>query len=223
MIPVDKTQLFESLSTQDVPFLLDLLSKAYDQMSLDQRRRVFGNLVKKPPPEPVDGEVLLGEVENFRRESLAGAYYEPFDVNSKNWTYIPEETREWFERLGDLLNASCRLTAQGDHLHAVACFGILYELIGTMERGEEVVFGDEIGSWMIPGDEKQYVASYVTSLAATATPEEFTAAALPLVQRDRWQSFATQAYPAAIQAANEAQRTHLEAEIKRQNVPTGPQ
>jgi len=63
----------------------------------------------------------------------------------------------------------------------------------------------------------------MTSLAATATPEEFTAAAFPLIQRDRWQSFATQAYPGAIQAANEAQRTHLEAEIKRQNVPTGPQ
>ena len=62
----------------------------------------------------------------------------------------------------------------------------------------------------------------MTSLAATATPEEFTAVALPLLQRDRWQSFATQAYPAAIQAANGAQRTHLEAEIKRQNVQTGP-
>jgi hypothetical protein len=222
VIPVEKKRLFKSLSTQDVPFLLDLLSRAYDQMGLDQRQRVFGNLVKKPPPESVDGEVLLGEVENFRRESLAGAYYKPFDVNSKNWTYIPEETREWFERLGDLLKASCCLTAQGDHLHAVACFGILYELIGTVERGEEIAFGDEIGSWMIPGDEKQYVAAYVTSLAVTATPEKFTAAALSLIQRDRWQSFATQAYPAAIQAAKEAQRTHLEADIKRQNIHTEP-
>ena len=56
-----------------------------------------------------------------------------------------------------------------------------------------------------------------------AINEGFTAAALPLIHRDRWQSFATQAYPAAVQAANEAQRTHLEAEIKRQNVQTGPQ
>ena len=31
----------------------------------------------------------------------------------------------------------------------------------------------------------------------------------------------TQAYPAAIRAANEAQRAHLEAEIERQNVRTG--
>jgi len=26
-----------------------------------------------------------------------------------------------------------------------------------MERGEEIVFADEYGSWMIPGDEKTFV------------------------------------------------------------------
>jgi hypothetical protein len=218
---MDKTHLFQFLSTRDVSFLLDLLSTAYDQMDRDQRRWVFGELVAKLPPALVDGEVLLDEVEEFRRESLAEVYYAPFDINSKNWTHIPEETEEWFERLGDLLQATCQLTAQGDHLHAVACFGILYELVDAMERGEEIVFADEIGSWMIPGDEKQYIAAYMTSLAVTATPEEFTAAALPLIRRDSWQSFATQAYPSAIRAANEAQKAFLEAEIQRQNIRTG--
>jgi hypothetical protein len=217
---MDKTQLFQFLSTQAASSLLDLLSTAYDQMNIDQRRWVFGKLVDELPPAPVDGEVLLDEVELFQRESLAGIYYEPFDINSKNWTYIPEETEEWFERLGDLLKASCQLTTQGDHLHAVACFGILYELIDTMERGEEIVFGDEIGSWMIPGDEKQYIAAYMTSLAATTTPEEFTAAALPLIRRDSYHSFAAQAYLSVVRTANEAQKAHLEVRIQRQNIRT---
>jgi hypothetical protein len=217
---MDKTQLFQFLSTQAASSLLDLLSTAYDQMNIDQRRWVFGKLVDELPPAPVDGEVLLDEVELFQRESLAGIYYEPFDVNSKNWTYVPEETKEWFKRLGDLLKASCQLTTQEDHLHAVACFGILYELIDTMERGEEIVFGDEIGSWMIPGDEKQYIAAYMTSLAATTTPEEFAAAALPLIRRDSHHSFAAQAYPSVIRTANEAQKAHLEVEIQRQNIRT---
>jgi hypothetical protein len=217
---MDKTQLFQFLSTQAASSLLDLLSTAYDQMNIDQRRWVFGKLVDELPPAPVDGEVLLDEVELFQRESLAGIYYEPFDINSKNWTYIPEETEEWFERLGDLLKASCQLTTQGDHLHAVACFGILYELIDTMERGEEIVFGDEIGSWMIPGDEKQYIAAYMTSLAATTTPEEFAAAALPLIRRDSYHSFAAQAYPSAVRTANEAQKAYLEVEIQCQNIRT---
>ena len=36
---------------------------------------------------------------------------------------------ECFEEIGDYLKASLQLTAQGNHLHAVACFGMLYELI----------------------------------------------------------------------------------------------
>jgi hypothetical protein len=207
---MDRTQLFQFLSTQDSSVLLDLLSAAYDEMNRDQRQAVFGQRVRTLPPAPVDGKVLLNEIELFRRESLAEVYYAPFDINSKNWMDVPEETEEWFERIGDLLKASCQLTAQGDHLHAVACFGILYELIDAMESGEEIVFGDEIGSWMIPGNEKQYIVAYMTSLAATATPEEFTAAATPLIRRDSRHGFATQAHTSAIRAANEAQRAHLE-------------
>ncbi len=218
---MDKIRLFEFLSDQDSSVLLDLLSTAYDEMNYDQRQAVFGRHARALPPAPVDGEVLLDEVEQFRRETLAGVYYAPFNINSKNWMHVPEETKEWFERLGDLLQASAQLTTRGDHLHAVVCFGVLYELIDAMEMGEEIVFGDEIGSWMIPGDEKQYIAAYMTSLAATATPEEFTAAALPLIRRDTWRSFVTQAYASAIRAANEDQRAHLEAEIQRQKIQTG--
>ncbi len=122
---------------------------------------------------------------------------------------------------GESVWYSRQLTAQGDHLHAVACFGILYELIDAMESGKEIVFGDEIGSWMTPGDEKQYVAAYMTSLAATATPEEFTTEALPLIRRDSWQSFAIQAYASAIRAAAETQRARLEAKVQRQKIWTG--
>jgi hypothetical protein len=82
------------------------------------------------------------------------------------------------------------------------------------------VFGDEIGSWMLPGDERQYIAAYMTSLAATATPEEFTAVALSLIRRDSWHSFAAQAYASAIDAASEAQKAHLEAETRRQKIRT---
>jgi hypothetical protein len=218
---MDKTQLLQFLSTQEATVLLDLLSVAYDEMSRDQQQVVFGRYVRALPPAPVEGEALLTEVEEFRRESLTGVYYAPFDINSKNWMHVPDETEEWFERLGNLLNATTQLTAQGDHRHAVACFSVLYELIGAMERGDEIVFGDEIGSWMIPGDEKQYVAAYMTSLVVTATPEEFTAAALPLIQRDSWQSFASQAYTSAMRVANGAQRTYLEAEIRGRKIKTG--
>jgi hypothetical protein len=91
-----------------------------------------------------------------------------------------------------------------------------------MESGEEIVFADEFGSWMIPGDEKEYVTAYMTSLAATMGPEEFTEAAIPLIRRDGWQSLSAQAYKSAISAADEEQRERLEAEVRRQEIRTEP-
>jgi hypothetical protein len=62
----------------------------------------------------------------------------------------------------------------------------------------------------------------MTSLAAVASPEEFAAVAIPILRRDSYQSFWTQAYASAIRAADEAQRVYLEAEIQRQNIRTKP-
>lgn len=217
---MDRGRLFEALADEEPSVLLDLLEKAYDEMKIDQRNRVFGKYARSLPPEPVDGKALLRQIEGFQDRSLSGYYYAPFDINSKNFMHVPEETKEWFEEMGDYLKASCQLTAQGDHLHAVACFGILYELIEALDNGEEIVFADECGSWMIPVDEKVYIAAYMTSLAATMGPEEFTAAAIPLIQRDSWQSLSAQAYKSAISAADEEQRERLEAEVQRQDIRT---
>ncbi len=219
---MDKEVLFRILSRQDAPTLLEVLSRAYDRMQYEQREAVFGQFIEQASLAPVEieAEALLDEVEAFQHASLAGMYYAPFAINSKNFTHIPDETSEWFDKLGDLLLASVQLTTRGDHLHAVTCFKILYELIGAMEEGQEIVFADEVGSWMIPGDEQQFIAAYMTSLAAIATPEEFAVAALPLLERDSRQSFATQAYTAAITAATDAQRAHLEAQIREQKIRT---
>ncbi|HET7089344.1 MAG TPA: hypothetical protein VFL17_11900 [Anaerolineae bacterium] len=59
---------------------------------------------------------------------------------------IPPETEAWFDRLGELLASSTQRAQQEDHQLATACFGLLFELIGAMESGEEIVFADEIGS-----------------------------------------------------------------------------
>ena len=86
--------------------------------------------------------------------------------------------------------------------------------------GAKELQDDEIGSWMIPGDEKQYVAAYLASLAAVATPEEFTTVAVPLIERDRDQSGATRAYASALRVANKAQEAALKAAIKRRKIRT---
>jgi len=217
---MDEKQIFNFIEKQKKDVLTELLKKSYKEMDTNQKRAVFGEIVEKIPPSKVNGEVLLDEIKIFQKDSLNGIYYAPFDINSKNFTHIPEETEKWFEKINDLLLGSMRLTEQNDHQIAVDCFSILFDLIDKMEDGEEIIFADEYGSWMIPGDEKIYIKAYLTSLAAVKTPEEYTITVLPMIHRDSYCSFANKVYSSAIKVASKEQITHLTAEVKRQKIKT---
>ena len=154
-----------------------------------------------PSSAAEDSAWLLRAVKKFERESLTGVYYAPFNMNSKNYRDIPKETEHWFRRLGSLLQASAQLAKQQEHTQAVVCFKILYGLIHAMENGEEIVFAEELGSWMIPGDEKKFIAAYMKSLAKVATPQAFAEIAIPLIRRDSHSAFVDQVYRSAWRVA----------------------
>ena len=97
---MDKSSLFSFLKKQGLASLLSLLESAYDTMNTNQRRKVFGSLPLEVDIPEIDEAQLSKKVKKFYDESLKGVYYAPFDVNSKNFMNIPEETEEWFEKLG---------------------------------------------------------------------------------------------------------------------------
>lgn len=162
---MNEKQLVNSLKKQTKSVLIELLQHAYNEMNTNQRRTVFGGIIKQIPKSNIDSKQLLKQIKNFQKDSLAGDYYAPFEINSKNYTHIPEETEEWFEKLNDFLVASTQLSERNSHSLAAECFFLLYNLIEKMEDGEEIIFADEYGSWMIPGDEKIYLKAFLTSLA----------------------------------------------------------
>jgi hypothetical protein len=71
---------------------------------------------------------------------------------------------------------------------------------------------------MIPVDEQKVIPAYLASLAATTTPEAYTAAAVPLIRRDSFESFTNRTYT----AADKSQEAHLKAEVKRLQIRTPP-
>jgi hypothetical protein len=219
---MDKRVLFDFLKNQESETLLELLQAAYDEMSTSQRQTVFGVFCKKSRPPTADGKKLLRAVKKFHKDSFDGVYYAPFGINSKNFMHIPEETEEWCNRISELLEDSTKLSRQGEHSIAVECFRLLNELIEAMNSGAEIVFAHELGSWMIPFDEKETIKAYATSLAATATPEEFTKATLPIIRSDSIFSFSNKAYSLIIGVASKDQRAHLDSEIKKQKIRIKP-
>ena len=103
--------------------------------------------------------------------NLKGVYYALFRINSKNFSHIPEETNEWFEKLADLLKSSTQLSKQNEHVMAIECFKRLYDLVEHLSTGEEIVFAEEVGMWLLPGDEKVCITAYLTSLDRYNSPK----------------------------------------------------
>lgn len=217
---MNKKRLFMHLETQSRANLLEMLQLAFDTMNINQRHDVFGETISELPTFSVDGEDVLTTIEAFYEKSVGGYYYAPFDINSKNFSDIPEETDAWFDELSDYLEDSSKLTDQGDHGIAVQCFKLLYKLIDKMEDGEEIVFADEYGTWMLTGDEKRFIKSYLTSLSAISTDEEYANGAIPLIKRDSYESFHNKVYANATKIANEDQRLLLKKEVKKQGIKT---
>lgn len=217
---MDEEVLFSLLKKQTKSTLLDLLSSAYDEANTRQKNSIFGDLIRKSTPPTVAGKNIIKKSEVFYKDSIAGVYYAPFDINSKNFSEIPEETEEWFEKLGDLLQSSAQLTKQEEYSSAVKSFKILYELIDSMESGEEIIFADEYGGWMIPGNEKEFISSYILSLSKVSTPEEYTKIIMPHIERDSHMSFYIKVYSVAVRHGTKKQSKHLKDEVEKQNIKT---
>jgi hypothetical protein len=215
---MDEDGLFKLLKRQTKATLLELLYLAYYETNTQQRHHIFSGLMNEDKPSKNLAQDIIKESEKFYKDSLARVYYAPFNINSKNFSHIPEETEEWFEKLGDLLQSSAQLTKQKEYTSAVESFKILYELIAKMEYGEEIIFADEYGSWMIPGNEQEFLDAYISSLAEVKIPEEYTKIVIPLIKRDSYTSFCNKVFSLAVKySTNEQEKSLMEA-IKEQNI-----
>lgn len=217
---MNKKRLFDYLKNQDSSMLVRLLEDCYDCMKTQQISEVFSRLEKEmfKKNSLIDAELLLQEAEKFNNESRQGVYFAPFNINSKNYMDIPEETQIWFEKLGDLLTESTLLSQQNQHQQTVRCFSILYKLIEDPLLSEQIVFADEVGMWMLPIKEEPCIKAFLTSAAAVLEPQKFVEIALQMINYDRRSSYMYNAYNKALSVANEAQKILLEEELIRQNV-----
>lgn len=218
---MNKNRLFSYLKRQKSAELIKLLNDCYNCMKTRDIKDVFGHIEHKIFNKiPCDGKNILNNVQKFMDDSLQGSYYAPFNINSKNFMDVPEETDIWFEKLGELLIESSQLSIQGDHTNAVKCFGTLFELIGKMESGEEIVFADELGMWMLPIKEEPCIRAYIKSAATILEPEEYIEAVLPVIRYDSHSAFKNKAYEKAKRAANKHQKALLEGKIVQLKIRT---
>ncbi len=109
----------------------------------------------------LDAEEFFQEVESFYSLSLDEHYYAPFNINSKNFMHIPDETEQWFDTISDLLDNACELVERSEKETVLPAFKLLMDLIKRIKNGDEIIFADEYGSWMI-NSKQDYKKVYQT-------------------------------------------------------------
>ena len=126
---------------------------------------------------------LLTEVKRFHKESLGGKYFESFDVNWKNSTQKSEGTQEFLAECERLL-ARCAGSARKQPGSEVRdSFELIFDLLRRVDSGEEIVFfADEGGSYEVGVDWRLVLGAYFKCLAASASPAEYAARAVSVIE-----------------------------------------
>ncbi len=121
------------------------------------------------------GASLLDEVRKFHEDSLAGEYYESFNVNSKNFMDKSEGTETFIAEFDRLLGKCVRASAKGSLGPLSEAFELLFDLLRRIDEDLDsvVFFADEAGSWQIGVDWRETLPAYFQCLASGSSGEEF--------------------------------------------------
>ena len=128
---------------------------------------------------------LLADVKTFERASLAGEYYDSFDVNSKNFMEKSRGTTHWIAECRRLLDRCVTHAQTGDPARVCQAFGIIFGLLDRLDEGRDdvVFFADEGGAWQVGVDWQQVLPAWFTVLSATTEPEEYAQQITGLLER----------------------------------------
>lgn len=213
---VNEKIIFEIFKKLKKTELIEYLESSFYEMDDKQRRDVFLELQNSTVNKNIKPKKLYSKVLEFYEKSVNGAYYAPFDINSKNFMNIPNETDEWFSEVSYYLDETSKLVEKKEYLMAKKCFEILYNSIEELGNGE-VVFADEYGTWMIL-TKFDYDNAYIISLSQTEDENKFAEKVLPLLIRDSYESLSSKIYSKIRKTANSKQFRKVKEEIKSRNI-----
>jgi hypothetical protein len=159
---------------------------------------------------------LLADAKAFEHASLAGDFYESFEVNSKNFMEQSRGTTHWIAGFRRLLGRCVKQAQKGNEAETRQAFGILFGLLDRLDEGRDdiVFFADEGGAWLVRVDWKTVLPPWFEVLSATAQADEYTRRTTGLLERhcgyesDRMLVVARKiATPAQRQALDRVRRT----------------
>lgn len=119
-----------------------------------------------PPPN------LLQSIYAFYHQSMAGRYYQTFDVTGGNCLQFSQGTELFVAEHSRLVEACLRAELAGDHETVAEALGLLIELMRQLDQWERdiVFFADEPGSWQVCVLWDRVLPAWFRSLSPTTKP-----------------------------------------------------
>jgi hypothetical protein len=184
---IDRDKLRAAIRKMGNEYVFYLLDEAVDlipQAKLLKLVKRYVDPSKLRPDSKTKGN-LLSDVKTFEKASLAGEYYEGFDVNSKNFMDQSTETTAWIAECERLLNRCVAQEKKGDPAEVRQAFDIIFGLLDHIDEGldDVIFFADEGGSWQVGVEWDKVLPPWFKVLSATAEPEEFAERVTELLDR----------------------------------------
>ena len=178
-IPIDRDKLraeVRKLPNEYVFLMLDDAIELLPPAKLRKVARRYLDLQKLRPDAETTGKPhLLSDVMLFEKASLAGEYYESFDVNSQNYSQLSAGTNAWMARFLRLLERCVLNAKKREPAEVREAMDILFGLLNHIDEGldDVVFFADEGGSWQVGVDWPKVLPAWFKVLSATAEPGEY--------------------------------------------------
>jgi len=211
---IDRDKVRAEARKLDGTSLLVLLDRAIDRLPDKAFPELIADYVylhdiladESPKPD------LLATVQAFHRDSLAGKYYESFNVNSRNCTQKSRGTEVFIAEHARLIDACMRAEQSGDLATAASGFTLLIDLMREIDLCERdiVFFADEAGSWQVGVMWDRVLPAWSRSLSPTMEAQEWADTVLDAVA-DFAKHESTKIIALALQAGTPAQQAALSA------------
>jgi hypothetical protein len=178
-IQIDRDKLraeVRKLGNEYVFYMLDDAIELLPPAKLHKIAKKYLDLKRlRPDAEEAKAPSLVADVKRFEKASLAGEYYESFDVNSKNYTQKSAGTTAWIADYLRLLDRCLISARKSDPAEMRETMDILFGLLNHIDEGNDdvIFFADEGGSWQVGVDWAKVLPVWFKVLSATAGPEEY--------------------------------------------------
>jgi hypothetical protein len=164
------------LSNEYVFYMLDDAIDLLPPAKLHKIAKKYLDLKRlRPDAEPATNRGLLTDAQRFQKASLAGEYYESFNVNSKNYLEKSAGTRAWIAEYLRLLDRCLTSAKRSDPAVVRGAMDILFGLLDHIDEclDDVIFFADEGGSWQVGVDWAKVLPVWFKVLSATAAPDEY--------------------------------------------------